>query len=439
MELVGVDRDDGGEATVHEVSVSRRTRTVVFTMVALLAAVVGASVLLDRTGDAEVDAGGSDERGPVDEPAVEDAIDPELPTTEPTEPPSPRPEVPPTAGGASGVVEPVEAWEGYWLITIDDVFGSVVQVPLGGGEIVELVPRAASADSARMAHSPVHARLVGEVMIGSTWGVSLVDGSRWQVDSPPGQWEHVVGVTGTGTVVTAGSQVRERSIDGEVVGNWNPEHPVLASRQFHAVVGRSALADSAHGVIAFDFDDGSFRRVTDGSLLTVSGDLAAVTVCDDELRCEIQLLDVGTGEVVSAFDPPALGPPPFFPGPTYEHRPSLSPDGTRLVVLDQEHRLLMIDTDSGGELGVGLDLRSQVDGTGWRHATVSTVWGPEVERMLVVVVRVDGPGVTVWSVDQDGETVRAPAGLEAALDAVSARGMGFTLSDRAFEPVDQEP
>lgn len=416
----------------------RRTRPVVLVVVVLLAAMVGTSVLVDQAGDG--DGAGEDAPSQDAEPSAGDEGGGEPPRSERdlTPPDQDEPGVPSALDG-SRRVEPMEGWEEHWLIASRTLFGAVVQVPLGGGEVIELVPRAPPGDSVAVG-SPMDAHLVGDVVVGARGGVSLVDGARWQVDTPPGQWEHVVGVTGTGTVVTAGSQVRERSIDGEVLATWNSTNPVVQQGQYQAVVGRSVLLSTSHGVVAFDLDDAVHRRLAHGRLLAVGGDLAAVSVCDDELRCEVQLLEVPSGEVVSAFAHPEVGPPPFAPGPMYDHTPTLSPDGTRLVVLDHDRRLVMIDTASGDEVAV-IGLGSYGEGTGWRHATVATVWDPSVERMLVVVIRVDGSGVAVWSVDRDGGTVRAPEGLEAALDSSSARGypMELALSDRAFEPVDQEP
>ena len=376
---------------------------------AVLVGLVVANVVLD-SGETEPER----EPAPEPEPEVADLVT----TTTTVEPTDPAPSGP--AGLiVGGEIGPVEGFEDHWLVVIDPMDldpPRVVQVPLGGGEVEQLV-RPLPPDGV-IRHDPV---LVHGVVVTPFGGWSLHDGSWWPLAGPTARRaDRVLGTTtdGSAAIVT----------DDAVIEWWTDDirrqsvtaSPVVADGhgQFVGVAGRQIVHHGPSGIYRLDLDHGDVVGLGPGSVLALGTEVLLIEVCGDALICEHRIVEVDDGSTRSTVASPPGGPR-FGIGSAV-----FSPDDDRLVLVLDQQRIAVIDTANGSVLGV-----EALSGPGEITGQVEMVWAPDSSAVLVVAQAEAGRRVVL--LDASGGGARRLPDLEEALASPGGR-FHLLVSDQGF-------
>lgn len=147
-------------------------------------------------------------------------------------------------------------------------------------------------------------------------------------------------------------------------------------------VGTSAVYEGPHGLLALDVDSGTLRRLAVGAYIAKAGGRIVIEACDDQVRCVMSLLDVGSGEVLVEMDGPA---PPRSMSRRTSHEPSASPDGERLALLQEEDQLAIFDLTSGRRLGVVAIPPEALEPSEFSGRQVQVLWSTDSQAALVLV------------------------------------------------------
>jgi hypothetical protein len=333
------------------------------------------------------------------------------------------------------LTEPIPGFEDQWLVVVGS--RGAWQMSLAGGEPIRL-------GGVRDGESQF---LVDGYLVGHQGGISLRDGHRWQVpqrsiETEPGMhvssqgW--VVGVTSTATIVVSHDDTFvELTSDGAVIREVLA--PSAGSSWTHprAVSGRYVLFEGPHGLYAHHLDTRETTRVAFGRLVAELDDRVAIEVCDEGMRCTVQLVGLPDGQAIVDLGPSPAEPPNRL----VWMMPSVSPDGERLAFL-ADQQVTVVDLVNGGRVGaIPLD-PDLFDTSRPRWSSVHVVWGAGSDSALVVVTRHDGsrsePTVPFAAVvvDRDLQDVRVRTDLQELLGQLTISGgsAAYFVSSEAFEP-----